>query len=146
MDWERLLSTVFVLVFLGIAGWGSVLAYLSRHWPSVKGKIEVSLLDGDNHELAYSYAVNGQSFIGSDIKPWGRSNWRITGGRDDDNWKSGSSLWSGARDLMRRYPPGAVVDVYYNPRNPKWCCLERGGIFFPLLLGVIAVTFGLSLI
>jgi hypothetical protein len=146
MDWERLLSVVFVLVLLGIASWGSILAYWSRHWPSVKGKIEVSLLDGDSHELAYSYMVDGRGFIGSDVKPWGSSNWRLTGGDDDAAWKPGPSLWSGARDKVRRYPPGATVIVYYNPHNPKWSCLERGGFLFPLFLGAIAVIFGFSLI
>jgi len=54
--------------------------------------------------VLYAYQVDGQKFQGERI--------RCTGHR-------------ASRDATKRYPAGSRVDVYYDPRDPSVCALER---------------------
>ncbi len=149
-----LLLALFACLLLAVAFWSS-------SWPSVKGRIEVSFLDQDtgwktasgaqgttvykkeseSHVFAYSYEVRGRKFLGSNIKPWGVSSWNLTSGGDTDVADSGNTIWSGARDDARWYREGAVIDVYFCPYLPQWCCVEPGGFILPVLL--LLVSFGI---
>jgi len=40
-------------------------------------------------------------------------------------------------DLIKEYPAGAQVPVFYNPRNPKASCLRKEGWF-----GIYILFFG----
>lgn len=144
MSWEELLSLVFVWGLVALSAGCFALGLWSLSWPSVKGTINVSILDSDRDnseretfELCYSYVVNGQKFIGSNIKPWGNSNATVGTGDDTDGFYQGRTLWSAAREAARWYRPGVTVDVYYCPLRPQWCCLEPGGFLFPLFLAAV---------
>ena len=63
--------------------------------------------DANFADIAYEFAVAGKTFRGS----------RIDLGVDFRNVDVAQRL--------RRYPPGAVVTVFYDPRDPAQCILER---------------------
>jgi hypothetical protein len=62
---------------------------------------------GNIAEVSYSYAVGTNTYRGNRVSPA----------------KSPDS--SEAVAILKRYPPGKVVAVYYNPNNPGECILER---------------------
>src|SRR5262245_27065174 len=120
MDWEAYAPLVLLLILAGGAAFAFGVAIWSLSWPSVKGRVVVSILDKDSqwtsangsyfksesetHQLAYEYDVAGVKFLGANIKPWGDSAWALhTGGGDEP--ASGKILWSGARDTSRWYRP-----------------------------------------
>jgi hypothetical protein len=129
---------------LGVALW-------SYRWPSVKGRIDISILDQetgwdsdhtggrteiartqkDKFYLSYSYSINGVAYAGSRIAPFADVNWHLSSGGD-------SHAWSRARDKAKWYREGSAPDVYYCPIFPAWACLEPGGIFTALMLGAAA--------
>jgi hypothetical protein len=57
-------------------------------------------------EVSYSFAVGGASYHGSRICLMGEPSGSIAA-------------------ILRRYPPGRVVSVYYDPDDPNRCILER---------------------
>ncbi|HWA25228.1 MAG TPA: DUF3592 domain-containing protein [Lacunisphaera sp.] len=149
MDWGLLFSLLLVWAFVGAAGASLAIAVWSLRWPSVKGTIEVSLVEttvdsrarlSETHELAYSYTVRGANFLGSNVKPWGGGSGTVV---DSDSEKP---LWSAARDNARWYRPGVVVDIYYCPMRPQWSCLEPGGFVLPLAFGGLGLVFYLALV
>jgi hypothetical protein len=58
-------------------------------------------------DIAYEFAVAGKTFRGS----------RIDLGVDSGNHD--------VAERLRRYPPGAIVTVFYDSRDPAQCILER---------------------
>jgi hypothetical protein len=86
-------------------------------WPSVKGEIRYSATEevrGDDdisHSAAvqYNYVVDGKPYVGNRIL-------------------YGNTTFSNPRDAQKlcdKYPVGATVDVYYDPKKPSRCVLER---------------------
>ncbi len=96
-----------------ILAWRNLtLARRSRTWPSVPGQISASYPHGDFRrgrllKASYRYRVNNFPCSGS----------RIAFG---DNWEPTSRI----EDLHHRYPFGATVTVYYDPRDPRRSALE----------------------
>lgn len=82
-------------------------------------------------EISYDYSLAGVMYSNSDI---------ILGG----NVGTGSS--SRARRLINKYPLGAQVTVYYNPKDPYQSVLERGvhlETWFVLGLGLGLIGFSM---
>jgi hypothetical protein len=121
-------------------------AHASEKWPYVVGRVVSSGVGSHihydssirNHEgtrmyrasLAYTYTVDYQEYRST--KVW-----------FGDGWSSSSS--SGAEEVAARYPTGRLVNVYYNPENPKEAVLEPGAFFSSyLLFGMGLLFFGLG--
>ena len=52
----------------------------------------------------------------------------------------------GATEIVKRYRPGTIVDVIYDPKNPRSSALIRDPIFVPIFVisvGTIFLLFGL---
>ena len=62
--------------------------------------------------VVYEYNVNGTKYISNRVRV-----------QDASGPTMGGALY--ANPLLKRYPKGATVTVYYNPRNPKESALER---------------------
>ncbi|GEM_PF-1330131 len=62
--------------------------------------------------VVYEYEVNGIKYLSNRVRV-----------QDKHGPTMGGVLYSGP--LLKRYPKGALVNVYYNPQNPKESALER---------------------
>ena len=107
----------------------------SNDWPSTPGVVSVSkvvntIASKFKAEVSYKYVVNQRTFSGTRI-------------RFADT--TGSSK-SRQENLIKPYPAGKEVEVFYDPKNPAEAVLEPGGglrgyglILPPLLVGGIGV-------
>ncbi len=98
-------------------------------WPKTKGKIVKSYLEerlkklNYNHYIAhieYTYVVNGKTYISTKIFI------------SDIPTDKGT-----AEKLIKEFPEGKEVDVYYNPLRPKEAILKRSfttNMFIQLLV------------
>ncbi|WP_054287022.1 DUF3592 domain-containing protein [Gulbenkiania mobilis] len=114
-------------------------------WPTAEGRILASRLQvvSPPHapdqiswqaRVQYRYTVQGHSY------------------RQDRIFAVDSSLpgdKTSAEDIVRRYPAGKKVVVYYNPHNPRAAVLVRGPSddvrLARFILGALTVLFGYSL-
>lgn len=143
--------TVWVLGIAGLllAALGAVLivrdrAQLAeaRGWPSVEGRITSGYVttqrgSGRNRtryfpRIEYSYAVGGRTY----------SNHYI--------WLNSSGSFSsadGARQVLRTYPVGSIVPVFYSPADPQRSALEVKGESGALAILVVVglVLLGLAI-
>jgi len=113
-------------LLLGAAVYKSLQVRAAREWPSAAGKVvtsqaqvrETRVLDSDREggyrteqrnfaNIVYEYSVAGQKL----------RNDRVSIGEDLGNFQ--------VAETIAKYPVGAVVTVYYNPRHPKEAVLER---------------------
>lgn len=112
----------------------------STEWPSVRGKILSSKLHlanasrtsiGPDVSLRYEYAVGSEEYTNEKI-----AFYEVT--TTDE-----------ANVLYERFPPGAEVDVFYNPANRKESVLVQGlrteKQFHEFAMGVIVILVGLVL-
>ena len=142
-----LFAIPFVVVGLMMLIWG-VGNYLdarsSESWPSVDGVIVSSETivkrdeSGKNEPyyravVSYSYSVDGYEY-------------------NNDNISFGTASGlnkTSAEQVVRSYPPGRRVKVYYNPDNPNTAVLVKGGAgesLLPMVLGAVAVIVGLLVV
>jgi hypothetical protein len=144
-----LIPAVLVLVGVGLIyfGWRNKrLAAASKTWPSVAGKIVSSCVtehesgDAGNSrttykaEVEYDFAVEGKPQRGKRVRFGGR-----IGGSQNQ-----------ALEIVRRYPVGTAVSVFYDPAKPSQCTLEQSasgsnlliflGVFFLLLTTLVMVV------
>ncbi len=130
---------VFALVlgFFGAQRYG--MGKESSKWPSVTGKIVSSHVaprrTNNKNEympsVRYDYTVSGRSLIGS----------RITA---SDTYEKTSS---GAADILKKYPVGAEIPVFFNPDDPAKAVLVTGlksNVF--VLLGAAAICLLLAVL
>ena len=136
-------------LLLGAASYKTLQVRAARAWPSVAGKVVVSgsevrdvrVMDSEREggfrteqrnfaNIVYEYLVAGKKL---------RNN-RVSIGEDLGNF--------GVAETIAKYPVGAVVTVYYNPRHPNEAVLERDlpkGLWGCLGIGtaiVLAIVFG----
>jgi Protein of unknown function (DUF3592) len=136
-------------LILAAATYKSLQVRAAREWPAAAGKVVVSkaevrkvkVIDGDREEghrfeernfadIVYEYSVAGRKL---------RNN-RVSIGEDLGNFQ--------VAETIAKYPVGAVVTVYYNPRHPDQAVLERDlpkGMWGCLGIGtgiVLAIVFG----
>ncbi len=142
----------FILIFGAIAAWILYTYFQQRRaagesagWPATQGKIVLStvMTSTTRHrtdsgmwvertsyfpKVRYEYSVLGKAYTGE----------RIAFGA-----AKGHSAPADAEKVLARYPVGATVTVYYNPRDPAEAVLERemrGGAF----LLFVGLAFALS--
>ncbi len=130
--WFLLLPLLFVIVgavilFFGVRQIQN--AQASETWPSVEGVVTVSELGRQtgsssrtgtgtrrresttySADISYDYAVGGVEYVNGTVR-FGQVN---------------TSSPSDARAMLKKYPVGAPVTVYYNPENPQIAVLEPG--------------------
>jgi hypothetical protein len=136
-------------LLLVVAAYKTLQVRAAREWPSAAGKVVVSkaevrkvkVIDGDREEghrfeernfadIVYEYSVAGRKL---------RCN-RVSIGEDLGNFQ--------VAETIAKYPVGAVVTVYYNPRHPDQAVLERDlpkGMWGCLGIGTaiaLAIVFG----
>jgi len=137
---SSVLHLIFPVVFLTIilvaaafVAHGLSLALASRRWPRTTGVIVRSCVvedrDGDTvslvAEIHFSFEVDGQSYAG-------------------DTWtfnQTGDETGRFAERVVKRYPAGKRVTVYYDATNPGRNCLEPGVTYrvYALVLLVLVV-------
>ncbi len=124
---------LFVGLSMGLEG------IKARNWPKAKGRIIKSKVSEFRTpkskiriarlclELDYLYMV------GKDI---------LEGHRLDTGWRCFASE-DHIKEIVKKYPVGKEVEVYYNPQNPKRSLLEPGlnwSVFLMSGLGVITLS------
>ncbi len=121
-----------VLVF-GIWYWLRRRIRRTMNWEQTSGSVIESRLEQSgvgedtqiNAHLVYSYTVNGTSLRASSVN--------IIGFRT-------------AFGIVRKYPVGKAVDVYFDPANPGSAVLERGSRAHILVLIFALVQFAVALV
>lgn len=136
-------------LILAVAAYKSLQVRAAREWPSASGKVVVSkaevrkvkVIDGNRAEghrfeernfasIVYEYTVASNRLRGN----------RVSIGEDLGNFE--------VAETIAKYPVGAAVTVYYNPRHPDEAVLERDlpkGLWGCLGIGtaiVLAIVFG----
>ena len=97
-------------------------------WPSIQGTVIVCEIDhrvnnyadeGEEDEyrvdLVYQYTVNNQTYEGSNVYYWSGTG---------SDWSHELDSWD--YSLLRDYPVGSDVRIYYNPERPDQSCLITG--------------------
>ena len=114
----------------------------SLTWPSTKGIIVKSVLirkgSGTNSagrsfkwDIEYSLSVNNVNYTGDTVN---------FESKQDPNRDI-------AKKFIAKYRPGAKVDVYYKPSNPKESCLEPGLTRFMLVTLLLCLAaFGMGIV
>jgi hypothetical protein len=146
----RLVFTIFGLIGLALLLWGGWLCYhgvVSGGWPTVPGQVTQAAVHHargssdpsrvgtttDSADIAYSYAVDGQSYVGSRIS---------------FAYFYSSNVGSETADYLLRYPVRKQVAVHYDPGNPAEAVLEPGvgpSIFILMGIGAFFGFIGLGL-
>ena len=116
-----LFMRTFILIGIGVSIFGGILlwkALSSQAWPSVKGRIISASLEKEKirgrvisrERIQYVYHVKGKRFVGERVALGLRL----------------LTLRPPARQVIKKYPMGALVTVYYNPSRPEESVLEPG--------------------
>ncbi len=110
----------------------------AKGWPRAKGRIIKSKVEELRTSskiriarlclsLDYLYMVGDKIFEGHRLN----SGWRCFASEDY------------AKDVLKRYPVGKMVEVSYNPKRPSKCLLEPGlnwSVFFMCGLGLVTLS------
>ena len=112
----------------------------SQGWPTTQGVILSSRVDyrespktGKTYEaeVIYKFTVEGQLYKASRVA-----------------YESNLSDPKVAEGIVNKYPPGAVVAVYYSPKNPHNCVLEPGvggGAMMIPAFGMVCFSAGVAM-
>lgn len=142
LRWLLLVPLLFiaagaVMSFLGVRQF--MRAQASPTWPTVTGVVTISELGkhvGNERatsttyraDISYDYVANDRSYVNGAI------NFATVNSSDP----------AAARRLLKRYPVGKQVTVYYNPAEPQEAVLEpgpaAGSWFLPLFGGGFVVV------
>ena len=125
---------VFGLVFGGFGLYRYSVGKKSVSWPSVEGKISYARVESTRSDgkqkyrpaVKYNYVVNSKPYTGN----------RVTASDDLKN-NRGSAM-----DVLKNYPVGSVVPVYYDPADPVTSLLEPGivkNVYLVLLVSAVCL-------
>lgn len=129
---------IFLFVFGGVTALGGIKlinnARESLYWPKAEGIITQSFMDRDRHRrhyanIKYSFTVNGQKITGFQI--------------------SAKEMNKSSEELLKEYPVGKKVTVYYDPDNPENSLLEPGyswQSYQAFVLGIIIILVGIGVL
>ena len=145
LRWLLLLPFLFmvaggVMSFFGVRQ--LMRAQASTTWPTVTGVVTISELGKQmgnerdesttySADISYDYVANDRSYVNGAVS--------FDGVRSSDP--------STARRLLKRYPVGKQVTVYYNPADPQEAVLEpglTGGSWFLPSFGALFVGVGIA--
>ena len=111
----------------------------SATWPTAQGEVRGSSLEtrgslirGNSYraKVMYNFTVNEKRFSGNLVT--------------FSDHRSGNP--SHARDIVKMYPKGEAVTVYYNPQNPQVCVLEpgvKGQVGIGIIFGPVLMMLGI---
>ena len=138
LDIAGWMMLAFSLLWLGWDAWCLAAGLQSRDWPSTRGTIvdaQVWQYRSAKYGtriyapcLTYRYSVTGQTYPGRPVV-FGKT------GRPEK--------------ILRPYPPGQAITVYYDPRHPERSRLRRGnnrGDYARLLLPLAILAVGVAMI
>jgi hypothetical protein len=133
------------LFLLALAGKSALEHRRQSSWRTTPGLVTVSELKtlsgvngkGERNErffasVQYTYTVDGQQYVGKAVRRF----WK----QRQDEFLTDYD----AQRVVKRYPAGESVTVYYNPESPEEAMLQRGvwrGTLALVLLGIAAVAF-----
>lgn len=143
---EQLFGWVAMLAGAGAIGYAWLLHRRSEaiaSWPTAHGEILGTAVEREHStrghgprvtfapRIRYRYEVKGRSFTSDTIAP---------GGTLD------TSSEDRAAERTRRWPVGAKVPVFYNPRNPREAYLQSDaeGAWFIAAIGAVMGLAGLG--
>jgi hypothetical protein len=116
----------------GVFHWWRLARAMAR-WPTVKGKIASSWSMLDGEPFKYDYAVDGRNYVGHRV-------FCSAGGS--------STADATAQEIAEKYPPGADVTVFYDPKRPATAVLEprsmqnaATSLAFMLAFGFLGLVF-----
>ena len=136
---QKVSGSMFMLCFAGaglvtiaISAWQWIRVSEAKDWPTTTGTVITSYVDsyvddGDlmyEAEVVYNYTVGRTEYSSSRVIFFDYS----------------SSSPNHATTICEKYPPGAIVPVYYNPNNPASAVLEPRTTFF------VWIVFGMGLV
>jgi len=131
-----LIIVLFAGIVIGFYGIYKIYkGYESQNWPTTEGKIIKSRIAGAKRIIArrafikYEYFVAGKRYVSSQI-----SYTLIIGD------------YSGAVEILREYPEGKIVTVYYNPDDSMDAVLKTeisGRISWLFILSILPIILGL---
>lgn len=135
--WVGLIFLPMVVLFALIVTAKMLEVRKAAQWPSAMGKVTRSSVEAHHSKgtsdtvqvrnmpvVTYEFTANGRKWTGD----------RISIGEDSGGANTQATL--------QRYPVGAMVKVYYDPKNPKDCVLERdppAGMGKGCLIGLAAL-------
>lgn len=137
----RLIYSIDLLIGAGLLIFGAVAAreaFAARDWPTATGTVTaaglVERISGDGEpayaaDVRYTYQVNQQEYSASRISLGDFS------GADS----------AAAETVLRRYPRGEPVTVYYDPDHPERALLEPGfppALWLPIGIGAFFLLSG----
>ena len=106
---------LFGLLFAAIALWARSINLRACTWPKVRGNVVESFIEGWTSDsgpspvVRYRYLVAGKTYESSQF-----------------SYHFVSGTLSYAEKVVRTYPVGSSVDVYYDPTDPNSAVLEPG--------------------
>lgn len=136
------------IAFLVLIGYVTQRVKRAATWQESRARITQSKVDVERHRFAGDTTkVKNTAFVAYDFKANGQT---IHG----DRISIGIAPADNVDQVLKRYPVGAEVTVFYDPENPKDCVLERHppvslgclwtGTIAVVLLYALAVAFCVS--
>ena len=141
MTMDKLLPAALFVVLIGIVGFGYGLwahsrTWAARDWPTVDGVVIKSTVESTYStrkgksrsryyaKVTYEYKINEEKFVSNRVN--------LVEGEKTGSRKRGLSSRLGltstsktsAKNVIRRYPKGKTVKVFYNPASPDVAALE----------------------
>ena len=116
------------LLFLVSIAYNRIAIYLIRDWPSVTGIVNISRIGhrvgkgntSDFPVIEFTYKVDGEEYTNQSISPGSATNDNIY-----------------IREMLKRFPVGAEVPVYYDPSAPGISYLTKSSPFERYILKYI---------
>ena len=137
----------FALFGVGMAVWGGFIvkdANESVSWPTVQGEMIGSRVDREvtrdsDGSASTSYRANvTYRYVVEEVEYTGK---KVFFGKKDTAFR-----WS-AQKIVKRYPWGKKVRVYYDPEQPEAAVLEPGArlsSYWKLGIGLLCVLLGVA--
>ncbi len=127
------------IVFVSVGYYLQKEAKKVEKWPSVKGVVVeskvVSHLDSESNQTMYAPAITYRFKVGN--KEFTSSSYGFMNVSYSDSSK--------AEKIVKAYPAGKEVTVYYNPENPYKAVLNKKSsflVYIPQILGWVFVVIG----
>lgn len=138
-----LLGVIFVGVGIGLSIWGVKTlqkARASTAWPSVSGRV----VSSDVERQTRTHRSGGRRRSSVTYHAGVVTAYEVHGTRYTTDKVSFGATDSSSRrradEVVRRYPKGEEVKVFYHPARPGVAVLEPGvsaGVYIPLVIGVV---------
>lgn len=133
--WLFLFLSIFLIVGIGLIIWGAQIlknASVSSDWPGVQGEIIGSSVREEQDEDGTTYYADvSYVYVAADR--------RYTA--DTVNFGQYGGSRNHAAGIVRQYPVGKTVMVYYDPEEPETAVLEPGVTWSSYLVLAIGFLF-----